>query len=159
RTKKKDIYVIKTLKRPVPLEHYLYANKEIFKIVDEKKNFLNTNWKQVNDILSKKDKKEKDSRVGTRGYRGAARGYRGGGGGSFRSFQQDKSLWSNLIGLLKKKELIPVVIFVFSKKKCNEYANFLTNLDLCVAREKSQIHTTIEKSLTRLKGSDRKLPQ
>ncbi|CAG8582613.1 17454_t:CDS:10, partial [Cetraspora pellucida] len=116
-------------------------------------------WKQVNDILSKKDKKEKDSRIGTRGARGAVRGYRGGGGGSFRSFQQDKSLWSNLIGLLKKKELIPVVIFVFSKKKCNEYANFLTNLDLCVAREKSQIHTTIEKSLTRLKGSDRKLPQ
>ncbi|CAG8718925.1 28772_t:CDS:10, partial [Racocetra persica] len=116
-------------------------------------------WKQVNDILSKKDKKEKDSRVGTRGARGAARGYRGGGGGSYRSFQQDKSLWSNLIGLLKKKELIPVVIFVFSKKRCNEYANFLTNLDLCAAREKSLIHTTIEKSLTRLQGSDRKLPQ
>ncbi|KAG1439207.1 hypothetical protein G6F56_012364 [Rhizopus delemar] len=33
RTKKKDIYVISTLKRPVPLEHYLYANKDIYKIV------------------------------------------------------------------------------------------------------------------------------
>ncbi|CAG8774720.1 12148_t:CDS:2, partial [Dentiscutata heterogama] len=71
----------------------------------------------------------------------------------------DKSLWNHLISHLKKKELLPVVVFVFSKRKCNEYANCLPNLDLCVAREKSQIHTIIEHSLTRLKGSDKKLPQ
>ncbi|CAG8511393.1 21781_t:CDS:10 [Gigaspora margarita] len=150
---------IGTLKRPVPLEHYLYANKEIFKIVDEKKNFLTAAMKQVNDVLSKKDKKEKDAKGGTRGTRGAVRGYRGGGGGGYRSIQQDRSLWNHLISLLKKKELLPVVIFVFSKRKCNEYAGCLPNLDLCVAREKSQIHTTIERCLTRLKGSDKKLPQ
>ncbi|CAG8609553.1 26011_t:CDS:10, partial [Dentiscutata erythropus] len=159
RTKKKDIYVISTLKRPVPLEHFLYANKEIYKIVDDKKNFLTAALKQVNDILSKKDKKEKDAKGSTRGTRGAVRGYRGGGGGSYRSIQQDKNLWNNLISHLKKKELLPVVVFVFSKRKCNEYASCLPNLDLCVSGEKSQIHTTIEKCLTRLKGSDKKLPQ
>ena len=40
RTKKKDIYVISTAKRPVPLEHYLYAGREIYKIVDAERNFL-----------------------------------------------------------------------------------------------------------------------
>ncbi|KAL1921784.1 uncharacterized protein VTP21DRAFT_10426 [Calcarisporiella thermophila] len=40
RTKKKDIYVISTPKRPVPLEHFLYADKQLFKIVDAKKQFL-----------------------------------------------------------------------------------------------------------------------
>jgi antiviral helicase SKI2 len=40
RTKRKDIYVISTPKRPVPLEHFLYANKEIHKIVDAKGEFL-----------------------------------------------------------------------------------------------------------------------
>lgn len=40
RTKKKDVYVISTLKRPVPLEHYLYAGSEVHKIVDASKNFL-----------------------------------------------------------------------------------------------------------------------
>jgi len=40
RTKKKNIYVISTAQRPVPLEHYLYANREIYKIVDAKRNFL-----------------------------------------------------------------------------------------------------------------------
>jgi antiviral helicase SKI2 len=34
RTKKKDIYVISTPKRPVPLEFHLWANKKLFKIVD-----------------------------------------------------------------------------------------------------------------------------
>ena len=36
RTKKKDIYVISTPKRPVPLEHFLYAGKELHKIVDSR---------------------------------------------------------------------------------------------------------------------------
>lgn len=34
RTKKKEIFVISTLKRPVPLEHFLFAGKDIHKIVD-----------------------------------------------------------------------------------------------------------------------------
>jgi antiviral helicase SKI2 len=34
RTKKKDIYVISTAQRPVPLEHYLYAGRDMFKIVN-----------------------------------------------------------------------------------------------------------------------------
>jgi superfamily II RNA helicase len=40
RTKKKDIYVISTPKRPVPLEFHLWANKKIFKIVDANGKFL-----------------------------------------------------------------------------------------------------------------------
>ena len=40
RTKKKDIYVISTPKRPVPLEHFIWANKKTFKIVDANKKFL-----------------------------------------------------------------------------------------------------------------------
>lgn len=40
RTKKKDIYVISTPKRPVPLEHFLYAGRDVFKIVDSHGKFL-----------------------------------------------------------------------------------------------------------------------
>ncbi|KAG9305006.1 hypothetical protein G9A89_007409 [Geosiphon pyriformis] len=169
RTKKKDIYVISTAKRPVPLEHYLYAEKEIYKIVDAKNQFLNTGWKQANDALTKKEKESKPANVrggrGATGSRGASRGgrgapYRGGGNGSYRTMiHQDRNLWSHLIGFLNKKKLLPVVIFTFSKKKCDEYAHGLTNVDLNTATEKSQIHIFIEKSLTRLKGTDKELPQ
>ena len=44
RTKKKDIYVISTPARPVPLEHYLYAGREIYKIVDSKSQFLSSGF-------------------------------------------------------------------------------------------------------------------
>lgn len=42
RTKKKNIYVISTAQRPVPLEHYLYAGREMYKIVDAQRRFLAT---------------------------------------------------------------------------------------------------------------------
>ena len=40
RTKKKDIYVISTPKRPVPLEHFVWANRAVYKIFDAVKGFL-----------------------------------------------------------------------------------------------------------------------
>ena len=47
RTKKKDIYVISTPKRPVPLEHYLYAGRETYKIVDANRSFLGQGYVYV----------------------------------------------------------------------------------------------------------------
>lgn len=186
RTKKKDIYVISTPKRPVPLEHFLYAGKDLFKIVDAKGQFLNNGIKDAGESLRRKQDKDREAGLlppirgrgaaaaGSRGGRGAGANSRGGqrgamapvrgrggsaGGGGGQRGAGDKNLWIHMIGLLKKKSLLPVVVFVFSKKRCEEYAGSMPNTDLCNAREKSEVHIIIEKSLTRLKGSDRKLPQ
>ena len=91
---------------------------------------------------------------------------RPGGGG------HDRNLWVHLVGLLRQRQLLPAVIFTFSKKRCEENAGSMPNTDLCTALEKSEIHVVIERSLTRLKGpsmrraggadvpgSDRNLPQ
>jgi superfamily II RNA helicase len=51
RTKQKDIYVISTPKRPVPLEHYLYVKKEIYKIVGPDKKFLTAGCANWNPFL------------------------------------------------------------------------------------------------------------
>lgn len=56
------------------------------------------------------------------------------------------------MGNLKKKSLLPVVVFTLSKKRCEENASTLTNLDLCTSTEKSEVHVAIEKALGRLKG-------
>ena len=78
----------------------------------------------------------------------------------FCSFgQTDKNLWVHLIGHLRKKALLPVVVFTFSKKRCEENAGSLSNTDLCDAREKSEVHVTVERALGRLKGGDKTLPQ
>jgi antiviral helicase SKI2 len=54
---------------------------------------------------------------------------------------------------LKKKHLLPVVVFTFSKKRCEEYAATLVNADLSTAAEKSEVHVAVEKALSRLKGA------
>ena len=94
------------------------------------------------------------------GQRGAAHAARGGSGyvprgvsGGTRSFHQhDRSLYVHLLGHLRKKELLPVVVFTFSKKRCEENAGTLTNADLCSSAEKSEVHVAVERALSRLKG-------
>ncbi|KAF9021753.1 translation repressor [Hymenopellis radicata] len=182
RTKKKDIYVISTAQRPVPLEHYLYAGRDMYKIVDASRNFLGQGYKDAGEALRRKQDKEREAaglppvqRVGARGgaaaQRGQPRGGRGStppprggrgggrGGGAHRGGAVDKNLYVHLLGHLRKKALLPVVVFTLSKKRCEENASTLTNQDLCAAVEKSEVHVAIEKALSRLKGSDKKLPQ
>ena len=204
RTKKKDIYVISTPKRPVPLEHYIWADKKMFKIVDSNKQFLQKGYKDANDALSGRDKviaaeqkaKEKEDAAvaagrggrggGGRGQNGRGGQQRGGGnqrggqqqrgrgapasrgqgniartgrGGGRTSAAQDRNIWVHLVQHLRKEELLPCCIFVFSKKRCEENADALSNLDFLNASEKSAVHMILEKSLARLKQDDRQLPQ
>jgi antiviral helicase SKI2 len=91
RTKKKDIYVISTPKRPVPLEHHLYAGKEIFKIVDSRGQFLNQGYKEAGEALKRKQEKEREAaglgplvRQGDRAARGRGAQQAGGRGGQAR---------------------------------------------------------------------------
>lgn len=84
---------------------------------------------------------------------------RGGGGGNTRSFhhQQDKSLFVHLLGHLRKKDLLPTVVFTFSKKRCEEQAATLTNADLCTSVEKSEVHVALGRALGRLSGEFQQL--
>ncbi|OJJ81640.1 SKI complex RNA helicase subunit SKI2 [Aspergillus glaucus CBS 516.65] len=204
RTKKKDIYVISTAKRPVPLEHYLWAGKDKHKIVDSNKRFIESGWKDADEIISGRDKlkaqKAAEAQAQSQAQRGGAQGrgrgqqqgrgaprgngrggpQRGGGqqrgrgqpasrgtgniartgrGGGRTSAAQDKTIWVHLVSHLSKENLLPGCIFVFSKKRCEDNADSLSNQDFCNASEKSLIHMFIEKSLTRLKPEDRSLPQ
>jgi antiviral helicase SKI2 len=52
-----------------------------------------------------------------------------------------------------------VVVFAFSKKKCEDCAYGLSGLDLTSSIEKSHIHVFIDEAINKLKGPDRKLPQ
>ena len=190
--------------RPVPLEHYLWAGRDIHKIVDSKSRFINDGYKSATEATRRKQDKEREAqglppvqRTGGRGgpptrarelptgraapftRTGGGRTHtnrgggingapgppassRGRGGGGFSrpgGFQLDQNVWTHLVNYLKKHNLLPVVNFVFSKKRCEEYAASLSNLDLCDAKEKSEVHITWERALNRLKGGDKTLPQ
>jgi antiviral helicase SKI2 len=55
--------------------------------------------------------------------------------------------------------LLPVVVFVFSKRRIDTLADNLGSLNLTNAAEKSEIHLFMERCLSRLKGTDKELPQ
>ncbi|CAJ0839373.1 913_t:CDS:10, partial [Entrophospora sp. SA101] len=74
-----------TLKRPVPLEHFLYAKKQIYKIVNADRRFLKEGYKLANEALTKKDKEVK-TKVSTRGGHGSSS--RGGKGKTDKELPQ-----------------------------------------------------------------------
>ncbi|KAL9594569.1 MAG: hypothetical protein Q9179_005337 [Wetmoreana sp. 5 TL-2023] len=192
RTKKKDIYVISTPKRPVPLEHFLWADKAMYKIVGADKKFLDQGWKEANAAMSRRDNMKSasptENAVSNRGGANSTRGNHGqpqrggapkssghrgrgqpqrsisniartGRGGGRTTAAQDRNVWVHLVQHLRKQGLLPACIFVFSKKRCEQNADALSNLDFCTASEKSAIHMIIERSVARLKPEDRILPQ
>ncbi len=73
RTKQKDMYVISTLKRPVPLEHHLFVERDVHLIVDGSKKFLPNGYKKAKEIANpppKVDAKRGDAGRGRGGDRG-----------------------------------------------------------------------------------------
>lgn len=57
------------------------------------------------------------------------------------------------------QDMLPVVVFTLSRKRCDMNAATLRNLDLTTAREKHQVHAFFHSNIKNLKGSDRELPQ
>ena len=64
-----------------------------------------------------------------------------------------------MIRCLEKRELLPMVTFAFSKKRCDGICEGLNSLDLTTTAEKHDIHVFCERCLSRLSPQDRQLPQ
>ena len=55
--------------------------------------------------------------------------------------------------------LLPVVVFCFSKKKCEEIVDFLKSMDFLSAKEKAEVKKVMSKVTNRLNPDDARLPQ
>ncbi|KAL8159337.1 hypothetical protein V2J09_000874 [Rumex salicifolius] len=82
------------------------------------------------------------------------------GGQNSSGFRRsDSTSWTQLINKLLKMSLLPVVVFCFSKNRCDKSADAMMGTDLTSSKEKSEIRVFCDKAFSRLKGSDRNLPQ
>lgn len=149
RIRKKPTVVIQTVKRPVPLEHYLYTGSNAstmdhrFKFIDSSSNYVLDGYKKAID--AKKD---------------AAKHLKGAKGKSFSTNpQQEKNIYVTLVRHLEKHSLLPVICFTFSRRRCDANSRMLQSLDLTTSEEKARIHKFVTRSLDRFKESDRKLRQ
>uniref|UniRef100_A0A8C9ZIK3 SKI2 subunit of superkiller complex n=1 Tax=Sander lucioperca TaxID=283035 RepID=A0A8C9ZIK3_SANLU len=149
---KKHIYVISTMKRPVPLEHYLYTGnstktqKEMFLLMDATGNFLTKGYYAAVDAKKERTSKHAQS-FGTKST------------SHNTSASQDRSVWLTLLHFLSQRQQTPVVAFTFSRTRCDDNARSLDSMDMTTSIEKAEIHSFFQKSLSRLRGGDRQLPQ
>ncbi|KAJ8373170.1 hypothetical protein AAFF_G00270760 [Aldrovandia affinis] len=152
RIKKRSIYVISTVKRPVPLEHFLYTGnstktqKEQFLLLDSVGNFLTKGYYAAVDA-----KKERTSKH--------AQSFGAKGSSHSTTASQDRAVWLSLLHFLSERQQTPVVAFTFSRSRCDDNARSLASMDLSSSQEKSEVHSFFQKSLSRLRGGDRQLPQ
>ncbi|KAG7266167.1 hypothetical protein CRUP_012498, partial [Coryphaenoides rupestris] len=152
RIKKKHIYVISTAKRPVPLEHFLYTGnssktqKEMFLLLDSTGNFLTKGYYAA--VEAKKERTSKHAQsFGTKNT------------SQNTTANQDKAVWLSLLHFLTARQQTPVVAFTFSRTRCDDNARSLGSMDMTSSVEKAEIHSFFQKSLSRLRGADRQLPQ
>ncbi|XP_024013505.1 DExH-box ATP-dependent RNA helicase DExH11 isoform X2 [Eutrema salsugineum] len=186
RTKQKEIRVTGTTKRPVPLEHCLFYSGELYKVC-ENEVFLSKGIKDAKDSHKKKNSsavtvgpkqnagssahqdgnKSQKHEAHSRGKQNKHSSIKDFGKSSYSGNSQNNgafrrsaaSNWMLLIKKLSKMSLLPVVVFCFSKNYCDRCADALTGTDLTSSSEKSEIRVFCDKAFSRLKGSDRNLPQ
>ncbi|KAI7756452.1 hypothetical protein M8C21_002341 [Ambrosia artemisiifolia] len=180
RTKQKQIRVTGTTKRPVPLEHCLFYSGEVYKIC-EQEIFIPQGLRAAKDAHKRKTmttgvgvsgplaaphtlkpntsfaRGKPNKQTGPQNFVGTGRANQG--NNNWGSRISEKSVWLSLITKLSKKSLLPVVIFCFSKNRCDKSADNLRDTDLTSRSEKSEIRIFCDKAFSRLKGSDRNLPQ
>jgi antiviral helicase SKI2 len=157
RVKRKKIHVISTMKRPTPLEHYLWAGKDLHKIVDSEGKFLRQAYESANDAIKKaQDKKGAKKQQTMRQKLDKSNKHQM---SRSEKMGSEQSQTHSLVKYLKEKDLLPVVIFVYSKKQCENAGFGLQHMDLSVTAEKARIRSFFDSSVARLNSSDRKLPQ
>ncbi|CAM8958449.1 unnamed protein product [Rhodiola kirilowii] len=116
------------------------------------------NQKHENQNKAKQAKHSGSQKINLFGGGGGSQNY-GGNQNSWGLRRSEASIWLSLINKLSKKSLLPVIIFCFSKNRCDKSADNLTTTDLTSSSEKSEIRIFCDKAFSRLKGSDKNLPQ
>ncbi|KAK9891046.1 hypothetical protein WA026_013373 [Henosepilachna vigintioctopunctata] len=145
RIRQKRVYVIPTLQRPVPLQHFLYTGtdgktkKNRFMIMNADNWYTEGYFTAKNSMPDQSNKKSYDRR-------------------QFNE-KQDKTLWVALISHLETEKLLPVVVFTFSRAKCDRNAANLRCVDLTSASEKAKIRFFYNECIKHLKEADKELPQ
>lgn len=151
KTKKKKVYVMSTLKRPIPLEHFLYTGNggktkdDIFLLVEANGTFKADNYEKAK-VTKQARQKDFQKNFGSRTT-------------THLNPKQEQTMWVGLIDHLKRNNRLPVVAFTLSRNRCDSNAEALRSVDLCNAREKFKIHSFFGMCLQKLKSEDRELPQ
>jgi antiviral helicase SKI2 len=145
RIRKQRVYVQCTAKRPVPLVHSAYMLGNLVPILDTESNYSFSGYsriaREIENRMNQKSKKKRGSK-------------------DIRKIAVDEDCRAmKLVQDLRQMNLLPCVIFAFSKVKADSRAKKLTKCNLLDGDTRTSVRSFIDKALTRLKRKDRDLPQ
>ncbi|EPR79623.1 ATP dependent ATP helicase [Spraguea lophii 42_110] len=151
KTRKKNIHIISTKKRVVPLEHYIFKDgytyttegKLIKKVISKRIESVEKNTITV--VHSRK--KEKPKKI-EENY-------------NINVYRQNSKRTPNyvyLVGYLMEYKLFPAIFFCFSQKRCEEVAKSINFFKLINDKEREEIKKGL-KMFDCLKEEDKELPQ
>ncbi|KAM7541695.1 hypothetical protein Aperf_G00000012091 [Anoplocephala perfoliata] len=123
--------------RPIPLEYFVSpcGGDGLFLILDESRKFNESNFNEALDIVEKPAFNMKSDAV-------------------MRTLH-----CSRLIKWVMDNDLLPLIVFSFSKKDCQYHANKLPNIEFTNEREKAAVDAIISSALESLSVEDREIPQ
>jgi len=132
KTKNKDVYIQYHKERPVPLVNCVYSNKKVYELMGSDKVF-----------------KDKEFSTAQKSF----------GGSENQNVLFRKEFWKSIIKTFKSADLLPCLMFSFSKKNCERFAEFAKDDDLINKEEKMHILRFFESSIKKIRPEDRQLPQ
>lgn len=155
-SKKRPIHLIETQYRVVPLTHYVLGkNSKMMMFMDEKENYherIYADWLRAR-VQEDKESRQFQQRV----QEARAIGVKGGIDGKVHQTHYVHRL-NETIHLLQEKELLPALVFVFSRKQCETYAHHIEK-PLLDTSDSATVRHILSFHLHRYKHELEKTPQ
>ncbi|KAK8871347.1 hypothetical protein M9Y10_007068 [Tritrichomonas musculus] len=143
RTKERPVYVEIRLDRPIPLSHSLYYSGKFYKVVDQAKKVNGKPLFNEEAINKAKVKFDKDKSF----Y------------GIKFNIQYQDDYWMTLFTALKKKNLLPALVYSFSIRNIEDYIKKMKGISFLTNEEKNHVTNFFYKNIRKLPEKDRNLPQ
>jgi superfamily II RNA helicase len=145
--KQKPCHLIPKKERVIPLTHYMYYTTRHPKKADiETSNFIHKYSNELVELVSSKKVFNENNYHIIRKIKNIDDKIK-------NSFTNKKVIINNLIKFLKQKKLLPALFFVFSRKKCEEYAH---SVEVCLnnKKEQSKVEKIIQNSIHQLHNKE-----
>ena len=123
--KGKTVNLITNARRVIPLKHYIYYEGEIKQIMDNDFKFNSENYDKIKQEISPKSNQLRDKLNPTK-------------------------LINPFVEMLKRKKLTPALFFIFSRKKCQMYAQMIQT-SLLDKDEISRVNSLFDKYIHKYK--------
>ncbi|VDL72543.1 unnamed protein product [Nippostrongylus brasiliensis] len=141
---KQPVHVVYTDYRPTPLQHFIFpvGGEGLYEVVNIQGQFREDKFTQAMSGLAA---------VGDKAAGGVQRGRKGG-------MKTDSNV-VKIIRTIKERDMLPCIIFSFSRKECEAYAISLKDMDFNDDEEKKLVREIYNSAVDLLSDEDKKLPQ